>query len=397
MLCSLTLTFALSFTFRTLPAIMAAPVKAEFGVSDQELGLFAAAFSLSFAACQLPLGIALDRFGPRRTLVATFLSAVVGSAVSAAAPNFPVLVLGQLLIGAGCSPALIATLLFVDRRYPKQLFGSVSGWVMSLGGLGMLATGTPLAWVVEHGSWRMAFAVSAAVSALVWIAVWSLVDDGSSAVTVQRQPPSGVLRDMGRLLADRRNLGILCLAAVTYPAFMTLRGLWIVPLLGTRHGFTLVESGNVVFMASLVALFGPALFGRGNPGYARRRQRIVLCTLAFALVYAGLAFSRSAAIDIGLAIFSSFFSGYIVLQYADVRAAFPPEAAGRALAVFTTAMFLGVAAMQLLTGFAASTASEHAADPLAAVLLTIAGLLVFGASGYAWLPRRAEHVEEVIQ
>ena len=84
---------------------------------------------------------------------------------------------------------------------------------------------------------------------------------------------------------------------------------------------------------------------------------------------------------------SGLLSGYIVLQYADTRAAYPAEMTGRAMALFTMAMFLGVAFMQWFTGAVASMATAQGLDPFAAVLATIGILLSLGAAGFAWLPK----------
>jgi hypothetical protein len=73
-------------------------------------------------------------------------------------------------------------------------------------------------------------------------------------------------------------------------------------------------------------------------------------------------------------------------QYADVRRAYPEALTGRATAVFTMAMFLGIALMQWVTGVAASIVQERQADPFTAVLLAIAALLVAGGVAFAWLP-----------
>jgi hypothetical protein len=100
-----------------------------------------------------------------------------------------------------------------------------------------------------------------------------------------------------------------------------------------------------------------------------------------------MAFNPGAALDVAGAIAGGLLSGYIVLQYADVKAAYPPAMTGRAMAVFTMAMFLGVAVMQWLTGAVASAASAHGADPFVSVLLTIAGLLVAGALAFVCLPK----------
>src|SRR6218665_1069999 len=82
-------------------------------------------------------------------------------------------------------------------------------------------------------------------------------------------------------------------------------------------------------------------------------------------------------------------SGYMVLQYADVRSAYPAALTGRAMAAFTMALFLGVALMQWVTGIAASLAAARGIEPYAAVMLTIALMLVLGALAFKCLPAPA--------
>ena len=87
-----------------------------------------------------------------------------------------------------------------------------------------------------------------------------------------------------------------------------------------------------------------------------------------------------------LTVIVSGLAGYFVLQYADVRSSFALPVLGRAMAVFNTSMFLGVAAMQWTSGLAASSASERGVDPLSAALWVIAVLLLTGAAAFAFLP-----------
>src|SRR3954463_3954602 len=99
--------FALSQAFRTAAGIMAPPLQHDFGLSPQQLGLFAAAFHFSFAALQLFMGMGIDVYGPKRTVVAVCPLAVAGSLVTATATSYPMLIAGQVLTGVGCAPAFL--------------------------------------------------------------------------------------------------------------------------------------------------------------------------------------------------------------------------------------------------------------------------------------------------
>jgi predicted MFS family arabinose efflux permease len=386
MLLALTAGFALSQAFRTVAAILAPPLQRDFGLSARELGMYAGAFHFSFGLLQLAMGLAIDVAGPRRTILWVSPLAVAGALVAATAGSYAQLLAGQVVIGIGCAPAFLVCTVFIARRFPPARFAAVSGATLGIGSVGLLLTGTPLAWVVEAWGWRAGYAALAAGAALAWGAVWLLVRDAPGDRPAQAQGLWQALRGYGELFAFRHTAGILLLASVTYAAFLALRGLWLGPLLVERHGLSLVASGHVALVLSLVGMAGPALFGRLDPGEARRRGWIVGWTLVVAAMYAVMAATRSAWVDIGVATAMSLAGGYIVLQYADVRSAYPPAMTGRAMAVFTMAMFLGVAVMQWLTGQVADAAPALGMERYAAVLGAVAVLLVLAALAFRCLP-----------
>lgn len=386
MLLALTTAFALSQSYRTVAAIMAPRLQADFGLSAQALGVFAGAFHFAFGALQLFMGIGIDLHGVRRTVLFAFPLAIAGAVLSALSTSFAVLVVGQVLVGIGCAPAFLVCTVFIARRFPADRFASVSGLTLGIGSVGMLLTGTPLAWLVEASSWRAGFWALAVASALAWALIYWRVREPASAVPPVRIPVWRALRSYGALFGLPHTLGIVALASVTYAAFITLRGLWLGPLLIERHGFSLVQSGNVAVIVSVVGMFGPPLFGRIDPGPATRRRWIVGFTLFVAALFGVMAVTRAAWLDVAAAIAVGLASGYIVLQYADVKAAYPASMTGRAMAVFTMAMFLGVAVMQWFTGVVASAAAAHGVNPFSAVLAAIAALLLLGVTAFAALP-----------
>ena len=387
-LLALTGAFALSQAYRTVAAIMAPQLEADFTLSPQALGAFAGAFHLAFGALQLFMGLGIDLYGVRRTVLVAFPFTIVGAALSAWTTHFGVLVFGQVLIGIGCAPAFLVCTVFIARHFPPARFATLSGAVLGFGGIGMLATGTPLAWLIEARSWRSGFVVLAGASALAWLVILGLVHEPASTRALRAEESVlGALRGFGALFKVPHTLGILALSFVTYAAFITLRGLWIGPLLIARHGYSLVESGNVAIAMSVASMIGAPIIGWLDPGVRTRRRWIIGFTAAAAAMFAVLAFNPGAAFDVAGSILFGLISGYVVLQYADVRVAYPASMTGRALALFTMAMFLGVAMMQGLTGLVASVAAAHAADPFMAVLGTIALLLAVGALAFVWLPK----------
>lgn len=392
MLAALTSGFALSQAYRTVAALMAISLQAEFGLTPQALGVFAGAFHFAFGAMQLFMGIGIDLYGVRRTVLSAFPVAIAGAVLSALAPSYAALLCGQVLIGVGCAPAFLVCTVFIARQFAASRFAAVSGASMAMGTLGMLFTGTPLAWLVEHLSWRAGFAVLGGLSALAWLWICVAVREpaapgsGAGGAPAQRESLREAVGRFAALFTLPHTWGIVALGSVTYAAFISLRGLWLGPLLIERHGFSLVESGHVALVVSVVSLCGPLLFGRLDPGPGTRRRWIMGCTLTVAALFVAFAFAQHTWVDVGGALLVGLLSGYIILQYADVRAAYPAALTGRAMAVFTMAMFLGVAAMQWLTGWIATWATARGIDPFLAVMGGIAALLAGGMVAFRTLP-----------
>ncbi|TAL65198.1 MAG: MFS transporter [Burkholderiaceae bacterium] len=386
-LLALTTAFGLSQAYRTVIALMAVSVQGEFHLNEEALGLFAACYHFAFAGMQLFAGIGIDLHGVRRTVLAAFPLAIVGAVVSALAHNYAMLVLGQVLIGVGCAPTFLVCTVFIARHLPPLRFAAVSGLVLGLGGIGMLITGTPLAWLIQATSWRGGYWALGALSVLSWLLIYALVHEPSARAPhpgdapAPRETVGQAIKKFGALFTLPHTLGILLLASVGYASFIALRGLWLGPMLIQRHGFSLVQSGNVALAMSF-----SSLFGRFDPGPLQRRRWIVGFTLLMAALFAIFVVTHSAVVDVLDPIVIGLLSGFMVLQYADVRSAYPAALTGRAMALFTMAMFMGVALMQWFTGFVATLATAQGIEPFAAVLGSIAALLAAGALAFVVLP-----------
>ncbi|RIE00007.1 MFS transporter [Simplicispira hankyongi] len=387
MLLALLSAFALSQAYRTVTAIMATGLRHDFGLTPASLGAFAGLFGLSFGVAQFFMGIGMDVVGLRRTVLSAFPLTIVGAALSAWAPGYPWLMLGQLLIGVGCAPAFLACTVFIARHFPSARFAFVSGIAMGVGGLGLLFTGTPLAWLVQRAGWRSGFVLLAVLSALAWLLIWRRVHEPALAgPPPEREHWRTAVRRFGALFVLPHTLGILLLGMVAYASFLALRGLWIGPMLIERYGFTLVGAGNMAVAMSLISLFSPALFGRIDPGPTRRRRWVVNFSLGISVLYLGVGLAQQVVLNLALVLAISVLSGYSVLLYSDVRSSYPSDLTGRALSVFTMAMFLGVGLMQSLTGWVAGWAQGHGVEPYRAVMTTIAVALALGSTAFRYLP-----------
>lgn len=380
--------FALSQAFRTVTTIMADGLRNDFGLSAQSLGSFAGLFGLSFGVAQLLMGVGMDIYGLRRTVLAVFPMAIAGAMLSALAASYPWLMLGQLLIGVGCSPAFLACTVFISRHFPLKRFAFMSGVGMGFGGLGLLFTGTPLAWLVQHQGWRIGFGLLAALCVLSWLLIFRHVHEPRLSSDAQPKPSfAEAIKGFGSMLLLPYTWGIVLIGMVSYASFLTVRGLWLSPMLIDRYQFSLVATGNVALVLSVISLFAPSAFGRLDPGPAKRRKRIIAFALIQSLVCVLMALIHHPMINVGLILLMGIFSGVGALLYAEVRSSYPREITGRALSIYTMSMFLGAGLMQSLSGVVAGVAEAQGLEIYRVVMLMVAGLLLAGCLAYRGLPK----------
>ena len=169
--------YILSQFYRSFLAIVAPNLTRELGLGPAELGALSAAWFGAFALAQFPIGWALDRLGPRRTLGGAMLGAVAGALLFAAANGFSTMMAAMALIGIGCAPVLMASMFVFGRAYPPERFALLSSLVLGIGALGVLAAATPLAYAVEAFGWRASIVAIGVLTAVATVAVFMLIQD----------------------------------------------------------------------------------------------------------------------------------------------------------------------------------------------------------------------------
>ena len=389
----LTLAFALSQAFRTIPSITVNGIAEELQAGPAALALFGGMFHWSFALMQVPVGLVLDIFGVRRAVIALSGFVILGGAICTFAPDMNSLFLGQILIGMGCSPAFMAAIVFTSKHWPVARFAGISGLVLAIGSGGMLLSATPLAWVIDRWSWRSAFAVLTILSIFTLLASALILE--KSAVQRTRNLASeiwGGFYGLRFVLFGRRPIALLAIGFASYGAVITIRGLWIVPMFVERYGVSLLSAGNVALFFSIAMIIGPAVGGYLDPGDKARPAAITMMALAIAASICALAIfdGFSLWLDAILCITIGFLSGFFILVYAEARSSYPPELTGRGLTALNMSFFLGAAVAQSLSGIIAVGAQQVGWNAIDAVLLFLAAALLAGTVCFFTLIRAAK-------
>ena len=389
----LTLAFAISQAFRTVPAITVNGIAEDLHAGPAALALFGGVFHWSFAVMQVPVGLALDIFGVRRAVIALSGFAILGGAICTFAPDMNALFLGQILIGIGCAPAFMAAIVFTSQHWPVARFAAISGLVLAIGSGGMLLSATPLSWVIDRWSWRSAFGVLTIMSIFTLLAS-ALILENSAVQRSRRLAPEiwAAFYGLRFVLFGHRPVALLAIGFVSYGAVITIRCLWVVPMFVERYGLSLLSAGNVALLFSISMILGPAVAGHFDPGDKARPAIITTIALAIAATVGALAIfdGFSLWLDAILCVVLGFLSGFFILIYAEARSSYPPELTGRGLTALNMSFFLGAAVAQSLSGVIAAVAQQAGWNAIDAVLLFLTTSLLAGTVCFFTLIRAAK-------
>jgi MFS family permease len=128
--------YYLSYLFRTINALIAGSLISDTGLDSADLGLLTSVYFLVFAAAQIPIGILLDRFGPRRVQSCLLLVAAAGAGLFATSTGLPSLLISRAMIGLGVAAALTAGLKSIVLWFPRERVALLNGYMIMLGSLG---------------------------------------------------------------------------------------------------------------------------------------------------------------------------------------------------------------------------------------------------------------------
>ena len=342
--------FYLSYLFRTISSLIAAPLAAEFTLTPGSLGLLTSAYFLTFAVAQLPVGVLLDRYGPRRVQSMLLLVAAAGAALFAASDGFISLLIGRALIGLGVAAALTAGLKATVLWFPKERLPLVNGCMVMVGALGAVTATTPSEWLLAWTGWRGLFELFAMATAGSAAIIYLLVPEAPFSTSVRTNQPFSGLRT---IYADPRFWRLAPLSATTVGTAWALQGLWVAPWLTDVEGLdraALVQH----LLAMAVALSLGALF-LGVAADRLRRHGIwpqtLLGVVAALFMMVQLALIQRWPLPSYIPwCVVAVVGAATILSYASVAAYFPKELAGRANAALNVFHIGGAFALQDLTG-----------------------------------------------
>lgn len=379
--------YVLSQFFRAFLAVLTPVLDADVGATAADLATASGYWFLAFAAMQVPVGIALDRFGPRWTAASLLaLGGGGGAALFAMAQGPGAIQLAMALIGVGCSPVLMASFYIFARTYSPAVFGTLAGVTIGIGNLGNIGASLPLSLAVEAFGWRASLLVLAVATLIISAMLLLLIRDPDRIQTEQK----GSLFDLLRMPAL---WPILIMMAACYAPAASLRGLWVGPYYRDIFGADAAAIGQATLIMGLAMVAGNFAYGPMERLLGTRKGVVfggnVLTLACFVglFLFPALGGWATLALIAGIGFFGSSFP----MTVAHGRAFIPPHLLGRGVTLLNLFGIGSAGLMQIATGkLHAAIAPETATAPYAALFLFIGGWIVLGLIVYVFSQDRTD-------
>lgn len=349
--------YFLSYAFRAINAVIAPDLLKDVGLQNADLGLLSSAYFLSFAALQLPLGIWLDKYGPRRTETALLMFAAAGSALFAMSTSLAGLWIGRALIGIGVSACLMASYKAYRQWFPASRQAQLASWMLVAGTSGALAATVPVNAALPFIGWRGVFWIMCGMILASAAAIFFLLKKAeatlpSPATPVQHGTHSGAA-GYATIFSNPffRRMGLL--GAVNHGSFVALQTLWAGPWMTTVLGMSKEQAATILFLINLCLLLAYLALSwwaprhvshDGSRGFSVIRVITVgLCGMIVAQV-AMLLTSASWSWILWIVLAVCVTVG--TLAQTSMSLSFPATLAGRANTAFNLLLFIGAFAVQ---------------------------------------------------
>ena len=385
--------YYMSYLFRTVNAIISPQLVSDVGLTPSALGFMTAAYFMTFAAVQLPLGIVLDKYGPRKVQAALLIVAAAGAALFAVGTDAVTLIIGRGLIGLGVSACLMASLKANVLWFPKEKIPLVNGVIFAFGAIGALSTTVPLELLIQTVDWRTVFWWLTAISIASGLLILFVVPERPQAPV--ELPPgqsafSAQMADLKLVYASAYFWRLAFMVFLHNGVFLSYQALWAAPWLRDVAGLDRSGVADAMFMFNIGMFVGVLSIGL----VAERLQKLGIPTIvpavagiALSLVVQALfaaAWTDYAAI---LCLAFGYFGSTATLAYAVLNQKFPQKLTGRVNTAQNMMTFIAAFAMQWLVGIIIGlypspgdglySSDGHQTALIVLIVIELAGLIFF--------------------
>lgn len=254
-----TAAYFMSYFYGAANAVIAPNLSQDMNLGAAQLGLMTSLFWGVFTVVQLPIGMALDRWGARWVTPVLMIIGAGGSLVFANAPSFLWLVVGRSLLGLGMGGCLMGGLKTLSEWFPSARFATGTGMLVGIGALGGLVAARPMTWVTSVMGWRVIFVGAAIVTIAIAVAI--MIWARNAPPGVEWQSKESAVKGLKKIFTDSRFWRIAPLTFFLSGVMFGFQGLWAGRYLNDSLGLGDSQVGNLLLLLGLGIALGHGFSG----------------------------------------------------------------------------------------------------------------------------------------
>jgi len=198
--------YAYQYILRVIPSILLEDICQQFNIGAAAFGQFSGIYYIGYSLFHLPMGLLLDRVGPKKIMPASLLLISIGLTPLLFAENWIYPLIGRLLIGIGSSAAILGLFKIIRITFSEARFARMLSISVTIGLLGAIYGGTPVSMMRDAFGGQVVIECFALVGILLALVTYWIIPD------FKTEASSSVFADVKEVLSNRRVLA-LCLSA----------------------------------------------------------------------------------------------------------------------------------------------------------------------------------------
>ncbi len=354
--------YLLVYFHRLCPAVLALDIQEAFSIGGALMGVMASAYFYPYALMQLPTGLLVDRWGPRRIVSSFLVIAGVGAFLMAYTDSLALAVFGRVLVGLGVATLFVSNFKLISAWFSPKQFVIVGGFFMTMGGMGALLASAPLAWISGWIGWRQTFAVVGGMTFVMALLIFvfvrnSPVDIGLPPLQSREKTRSNshltLWQGLKSVVTAGRFWPVSIWTFCSHGIAFSFGGLWGGPFLMQFYGLSKSAAGGILSTFALALIFGAPLLGWGANRFGRKVV-MVGCSTLLLIVCLSMYFFMNWLNSTWLYIlfFCFFVAGGAVgpIQATVSKELFPAELEGTAMGSVNIFPFFGGAVFPIWVG-----------------------------------------------
>lgn len=384
--------YFISYAFRSINAVIAPELMHDLNISNSQLGLLSAAYFVGFGAAQIPVGLCLDRLGPRLTEISLMMFAIAGALVFSWASDFTGLLIGRVLIGVGVSACLMAAFSGFRAWFPVERQGQLASGMLVFGASGALMTSWPVHAILPYFGWRGIFVGMAVLSGIAIVGLYFVLPIKTKTLAYANnqspnEAPTFSWSSYKPILTDAFFWRIFPLGTFCYGGFIAIQTLWLGPWLTVVMEYSADKASQILFLFNAVLLLAygvNAIFLPRLEKYGITTLRYLIWMVGAALVFQGCAFYlRSSWVWIWWCLLAVTCASFVLAQSLIVSY-FPKSFSGRVSTSYNLTLFIGAFIAQWGIGHLVDIGIDAGWSRTSAFDFALGIYLAIQVLGYAW-------------